>query len=458
MARQVHGSPGFSPVGADEPGNMRMTNSGPAPRYAWFVLGLLTLINVVNFVDRQLVTSLQVPLKADTSLQLDDLKITLLAGYAFAIVYSLAGLYLGTIADRWHRPRLIAVGLFVWSAMTAATGWAETFWQFAVARVLVAIGEATLTPAAVAMLGDVFEPKRRALASGLYYLGIPIGAGLSLIVAAVIEPIPGFGWRGCYLVLGAVGIVLVGCVAMVQDPPRGGTESAATTSRPAALTPTLFQQLGEVFATLSRSPTLVMTMIGALLINIGVGATWLDPSWLVSERGFDKSQAVLFLGVIFLFGGSLGNFLGGWLGDWFQRYWSGGRLIALVCVQLAIAPFGIAFRFIAPDSFLFPVGCFVGSIFVTMMYGPVLATVQELTPLKNRATMIAFLLLLLNIAGASLGAVIAAQLSKHLGSYTWGIFLTGQISLLAIPVLLWAARRYQTDRERLLLSEGGVSA
>ena len=88
-----------------------MSRPSVSPRYAWSVLAILTLLNVVNFVDRQLVVSLQVPLKADKSLQLDDLKITLLAGYAFAVVYSIAGLYRN--ADRWHRPRLIALGLLV---------------------------------------------------------------------------------------------------------------------------------------------------------------------------------------------------------------------------------------------------------------------------------------------------------------------------------------------------------
>lgn len=433
-----------------------MSSPSISPRYAWFVLGLLTLLNVVNFVDRQLVVSLQVPLKADTALQLDDVKITLLAGYAFAVVYSIAGLYLGTIADRWHRPRLIALGLLVWSAMTAATGLAQSFWHLALARIFVAIGEATLTPAAVAMLGDVFGPKQRSLASGLYYLGIPLGASLSLIVASVVEPLPGVGWRGCFLGLGALGLLLVGVVALVKDPARGGMESAAATKPPPAAAPSLGKQLGEILATLSRSPALMLTMFGAIAINIGVGTTWLDPSWLVAERQFDKSQATMFLGVIFLFGGSLGNFLGGWLGDLFHRHFSGGRLLALVCVQVAVAPFGILFRFVDPDSFLFPLGFFAISIFVTMMYGPVLATVQELTPLRLRSTMIAFLLIGLNILGASLGALIAATLTRRLGSYTWGIFLTAQISLVAIPLFLLAARRYQTDHSRLRLSEGGA--
>jgi len=434
---------------------------GHSPRYAWFLLALLTLLNLVNFVDRQLVVSLQVPLKADPYLKLDDLKITLLAGYAFAVVYSIAGLYFGAVADRWNRPRLIAAGLLVWSAMTAASGLAQSFWQLAAARVFVAVGEATLTPAAVAMLGDAFPPKQRSLASGLYYLGIPLGAGLSLIVAGVLEPIAGIGWRGCYLILGMIGLVLVAVVALLKDPPRGGLEAAGNrapqpAAAPQSAMPPMIEQLGEIFRVLSRSPALVMTMLGAIAINVGVGTTWLDPSWLVKERGFDKSEATLFLGVNLLVGGSLGNILGGWLGDLFHRHFSGGRLLALVGLQLAIAPFGIAFRLLVPESILFSLSCLIGYIYVTMMYGPVFATVQELTPLRTRSTMIAFLIIWLNILGASLGAVIAAQLTKSLGSYTWGIFLTAQLGLVAVPLFWLAARRYETDRKRWQLDAAEI--
>jgi len=418
---------------------------GISPRYAWFVLALLTLLNVVNFVDRQLVSSLQVPLKADPDLHLDDLKIALLVGYAFAVVYSIAGLYLGTVADRWNRPRLIAAGLLVWSAMTAASGLAQSFWQLAAARVLVAIGEATLTPAAIAMLGDAFPPRQRSLAAGLYYLGIPLGAGLSLIVAGVLEPLPSVGWRGCYFILGAVGVLLVAVVALLKDPPRGGME-AGKPPRLAIAAP-LSQQFGDILRTLRQSPALVMTMIGAVAINIGVGAMLLDPSWLVTDRGFDKSRAAIFLGVTMLVGGSLGNLLGGWLGDRLHRHAGGGRLLAVVCLQLAILPFGIAARFMQPDPILFPLCYLVGSIYITMMYGPVYATVQELTPLRLRSTMIAFLIIWLNLLGASLGAVIAARLKAYTGSYTWGIFLTAQAGLVAVPMFLVAARRFEADRK-----------
>jgi MFS family permease len=277
-----------------------------------------------------------------------------------------------------------------------------------------------------------------------------LGAGLSLIVAGVLEPLPNIGWRGCYKILGFIGVLLVAVVALLKDPLRGGMEQTASHTPKSTTAHSIGQQLTEVFRALARSPALVMTMVGAVAINIGVGAAWLDASWLVKERGFERGPAATFLGVNLVAGGALGSFLGGWLGDLFHRYVGGGRLLALVCLQLAIAPAGIAFRFLPADSILFPACCFISAIYVTMMYGPVYATVQELSPLRIRSTMIAFLIIWLNLLGASLGGVVAAQLSKSLGSYTWGIFLTAQLGLVAVPSLLLAARRVEADRARLL--------
>lgn len=432
-----------------------MTPPTSSPRSAWLLLAFLTLLNVVNFVDRQLITSLQVPICKE--LGLTKYQITLLAGYAFAIIYAIAGLALGTVADRWNRPRLIAGGLFVWSALTAASGLAQNFWQMGSARFFIGIGEATLTPASIAMLGDVFPPKRRALASGLYYLGIPIGAGLSLIIASLVAPIPSLGWPGmswrtCYISLGLVGVALVGALLLMKDPPRGGSEGrVAEPIVSGQSSRSLLQVLAEVLSTLGNSPALALTMISGVLINIPVGSTWLDPSWLVEERGFTHARATLFLGVLFLVGGSFGNFIGGWLGDRFRRHWPGGRLIALVVIQLIVSPFGIAFRLIPPSSFMFPVCCVVSAVLVTMIYGPLYATVQELTPLRIRSTMIAVLIVGLMLLGASLGAPLAARLAEWFAGagfkqpLTAGIFVTGQIGLLAVPLLLIAARRYSID-------------
>jgi len=430
---------------------MSSSSQDSAPPSAWQLLALLTSLNVINFVDRQLITSLQIPLREDPDLHLTILQNQWLAGYAFSVVYSVAGLYLGTLADRMHRPRLIAAGLLIWSGATAASGLAQDFWQLAFARIFVAFGEATLTPAAIAMLADIFRPRQRSLASGIYYLGVPLGASFSLIIPNMLWPIPWIGWRGCFIGLGLIGLLMVGVLMLVKDPRRGATEHVPMADQgQKVVTRSFFSSLIETLEALRRTPALALTMLGAVIINIGVGATWLDSSWLNAERGFTKSGSPIFIGCMLLVGGSAGNILGGWLGDIFNRRRSGGRVLAIVVSQMAIAPFAIAARFLPGENYVGLGVCYcIGCILVTIMYGPVLATVQELSPVRLRATTVALLMIGLNIFGASLGSIIAALLTGYLKSYTWGIFITAQAGLLSIPFFILGFRRYQTDLTRL---------
>ena len=435
---------------------MSSSSQDSAPLSAWQLLALLTLLNVINFVDRQLITSLQIPLREDPVLHLTTLQNQWLAGYAFSIVYSVAGLYLGALADRTHRPRLIAAGLLIWSGATAASGLAQDFWQLAFARIFVAFGEATLTPAAVAMLADIFRPRQRSLASGLYYLGVPLGASFSLIIPNLLWQIPWIGWRGCFFGLGLIGLVMVGILMMVKDPRRGATEDIPLKNQDAIVEKkSFFFSLFDTLNALFRTPALALTMLGAVIINIGVGATWLDSSWLNAERGFTKSGSPIFIGCMLLVGGSAGNVLGGWLGDMFNARRSGGRVLAIVVSQLAIAPFAIAARFLPGENYVGLGMCYcIGCVLITIMYGPVLATVQELSSIRLRATTVALLMIGLNIFGASLGSIIAALLTGYLESYTWGIFITAQAGLLSIPVFLLAVRRYETDLARIRRAAG----
>ena len=278
---------------------------------------------MINFVDRQLITSLQIPLRDDPKLGLTDVRIQLLAGYAFSIVYSCAGLMLGSLADRWHRPRLVALGLLVWSAMTAASGLAQNFWQMGLARIFVAVGEATLTPAAVAMIGDLFRPRQRSLASGLYYLGIPLGASFSLIVANLLWPIPWIGWRGCFLLLGLIGLSMVVVLMLHQGPtPRGDGRCT-----------------GVPFRAARRTASRRRAARGDLPDPAPIAGPGPDDARCHPHQYFGRHHlarlllAVRRAGLLEAgrpdlpgrvpcsFGGSLGNVLGGWLGDRLNRRW-----------------------------------------------------------------------------------------------------------------------------------------
>jgi MFS family permease len=420
------------------------------PGSAWLLLGFLTLLNVMNFVDRQLITSFGEPITRDLRLELWEFG--LLTGLVFVLFYTSVGVFLGALADRWSRPRLIAAGLLLWSSLTAASGLAENFWQMAAARVFVGVGEATLTPAAISMLSDVFRSRSRALASGVYYLGIPIGAGLSLILSAILGPLLG-GWRECFYLLGALGIPLALVTWFLSDPRRGGMEeSPVPVAQP--LSPGRPSTFGAIGHCLWRSPALVLTILGGVAIHFAMASAFFDAIWLRREHGYTQRDAGLFLGTLFLCGGVTGNVLGGWLGDWFRRRWHAGRLMFLVCGQLLLYPVALNFRWLPADSPWFPVTCFVGAMLMTYFYGSLFATVQDLVPVSVRSTMIAVLIFSVNLLGIAPGSFVAGRLCDSLEGQvaypmSWGLFLTGLAGLLAVPCFALAARRYSIDLARL---------
>jgi MFS family permease len=174
----------------------------PPARFPWRLVAALAGLNVLSFVDRQLLAAVA-PVLID-ELGLSRAQIGLLIGVAFILVYSLGTLGAGALADRVSRPRLMAGGLAAWSAATALTGTASGFASLAVWRSLVGIGEATLPAPALAMIGDRVPPQRLGLASGIFYAGIPVGFAVSFALAGAV--VPAFGWRACFLALGVAGL------------------------------------------------------------------------------------------------------------------------------------------------------------------------------------------------------------------------------------------------------------
>lgn len=419
---------------------------------AVFLLLFLTLLNVLNFVDRQLLVSFGPAIKRD--LELTNTQFALLTGLVFVMFYTGVGLVMGMIADRWNRPRLIAGGLILWSLLTAASGRAQNFVQLGAARLMIGVGEASLTPASLSMLSDSYPPKRRAFVAGFYYAGIPIGVGLSLIIAGTLGP--RIGWRYCFYLLGGIGVAMSFALLAVKDPARGAMETV-----PAAPADGPAEQHGfvEMIAVLLRalraSPALVLTIIGGSIVQFGVAASAFTQIWLVHERGYEEAQAAIIFGYIFLVGGLVGNFLGGGLGDWLHARRPGGRLLALAMMQIFLLPFTLSFRFLPPNEPLFYVCGFMGSVSIMVFFGPVFSSVQDLAPLKIRSTVVAFLIVCINFLGVAPGALAAGMLSDAFGKrdwaqpITWGVFFVEACAIFSIPIFFMASRRYAGDLERL---------
>jgi len=408
---------------------------------AAFYLGFLLLLNVFNFAHRQMPTSLGYQI--ETGLGISHAKLGLLIGYAFIVVYSVAGMLFGTVADRWSRPRLIALGLALWSATTVVSGLSQSFTQITVLRLLVGTGAAVLTPTALGMLADVYRPEKRAFAAGVYYGGIPLGAGLSLIVVGLLEPV--VGWRACFYVAGAAGLLMVPFVLLLKDPPRGGDAGAATA--PGAARRSTGEVLGEIVRVARRSPALVASVIGSVIALWPISALALGVTWLQVERGFSVTKAGLFSGVFFLVGGFLGNLVGGWLSDLCHRRWSGGRLWFLALAQIVIGPPALAWYLLPTDSVSFYAVWLVGSFAATGYFGAIFATVQDLVPARVRSTMVGVLLLLVNLLATGLAPWVAGAVGDAT-SLTRGLVICSLVGFLSIPFFVFAARRYAAGLAR----------
>jgi MFS family permease len=232
--------------------------------YGWYALFVLVLVYIINFVDRQIISILAQDIKSD--LHLDDAQIGFLYGTAFAVFYALFGIPLGRLADSWYRGRLIAIGLGLWSSMTALSGFATSFGMLATARIGVGIGEASASPAAYSMISDYFPKEKRGTALSIYSAGLYIGGGLSLPIGGTVSsrwnaafpnpaeaPFGLVGWQAAFLAVGIPGLLLALWVLSLREPQRGASDGLPQP----VVQPNAWRRFGEELTTILPPLTLV---------------------------------------------------------------------------------------------------------------------------------------------------------------------------------------------------------
>ena len=424
-------------------------NEGASARDYGFLM-FLTLLNVMNFVDRQLLASFANWIVPD--LGLTNTEFGLLTGLIFIIFYSVAGLFMGVLADKVNRTRLIAGGLALWSALTALSGAAKGFASLAIPRLFIGVGESIMTPTSMSLLADRFPSSRLGFASGVYYMGVPVGVAASLIIVAYLEPI--LGWRGCFYALGGVGVLLALVMLFLKETPRKHEVEAAEQVEK----PSVREILQILWAALRSSPALTMTIGGGVAFHFILGAATFEQLWFVEERGFDRTEIAELTGWIALAGGILGNLFGGVGGDVFLRKTGMGRPMFLFWIMLILTPLTIAYRFVDPGSLMFLLGIFLGYFQLGCFYGPTFSTVQELVPPQIRGTLVAFYILSLNLVGLGIGVTGAGYAIDWMAEsgvaepYTVTLVVFSIISALAIPLFYFAGRRFEQDRAALYAS------
>jgi len=414
---------------------------------SYLFLGFLTFLNVMNFVDRQLLASFSNFIVPD--LGLTNTEFGLLTGLIFLTFYSTAGLFMGVLADTVNRTRLIAAGLGLWSILTAASGAARGFASMALPRMFIGVGESIMTPSSMSLIADRFPSNRLGFASGVYYMGVPIGVGVSLLVVGYLGP--AIGWRNCFYLLGAIGLILAFVMFFMKETPRRHLAEVVDAPKQP-----LSGIVSQLIVALRTSPALRMTILGGVAYHFILGAATFDQLWYVEDRGFDRAEIAQITGWIGITAGILGNLFGGIGGDWFLKKTGMGRPMFLFWIMVVLAPINVAYRLVEPNSAWFWTGVFVGFFQLGCFYGPTFATVQELVPPQIRATVIALYILLLNMAGVAIGVSAAGIYIDYLIAnntaepYTTALLWFTAISFLAIPLFFFAGRHFERDKKRLL--------
>jgi len=412
-----------------------------SPLYANYVLGLLFLVYVMNFVDRQVLSILLDPIKRD--LGVSDTAMGLLTGFAFAAFYTLAGIPVARAADRGSRRTVIAVGLGLWSAMTAASGLARSFGALALARMGVGIGEAAGTPPSHSLLADYFPPERRAAALGFYANGIYVGTMLAFLLGGWVAT--HFDWRTAFLLVGLPGLPLALLVRMtVRELPRG-TSEAATGDDEEEMT------LREVVRFAFARRTFVDVVFGGSLLSLmGYGTLVWGPAFLGRVHGMAPLEIGRWLGILIGVCGCAGAWLGGVASDRLGQRDVRWRMRAPALAALASLPFAAGFLLLPTPALA--LASFAPFYMLANAYvGPVWWALQGIARLRMRTTISAFFQFILNLIGLGAGPLVVGMLNDCFAArfgddaIRWSLLGVMLFGVLGGLLLLRAARTLPGD-------------
>jgi MFS family permease len=356
-------------------------------------------INLLNFYDRQAPGALVEPMRREFGLS--DTQIGLL-GSMFIWVYALAGVPLGRLADVWSRKKLLAIGVTVWSALTAASGLAAGFSFLVFTRLGVGVGEAVCAPVGTSWIGDLFPVKRRARILSLFMLGVPIGGALSFLLCGPIAQ--AWGWRTALVSAAAPAILLVPLLLLLQEPARGASEETSPV-----------EDRTSMWAIL-RIPTLWWIILSGALLNFNMYAlaTFL-PAFMTRVHGYSIARAGVTCGIVYLIGGVLGGLLGGQLGDRVASNARNARLWMAAIIALLSAPF-MLYGITRPAGFapaaLVAIAIAYGGF--NSYYGIVYSSIQDIVAPNQRGFTMSIYFMAMYLCGASFGPLLTGGLSDHM--------------------------------------------
>ncbi|MGE6917032.1 spinster family MFS transporter [Achromobacter kerstersii] len=431
--------------------------------YEWYVVVICMLAYIFSFVDRQILALMIEPIKHD--LQLSDTQFSLLHGLAFSLFYAVMGIPIALLADRYSRPKIIAIGVAFWSLATAACGLSRNFAHMFLARIGVGVGEAALSPATYSMLSDMFPRDKLGRAVGIYSIGSFIGGGMAFLIGGYVinllksvdsVVVPWIGamrpWQVTFFIVGLPGLLVALLILLtVRDPQRLGLRRSADGQAKKPTIRDTFRFLGR------HRRTFFCHYLGfsfyAMVLFALLGWT---PAFYMRKFGMSPVDVGYMLGVVVLVANTAGVFCGGWLMDALaKRGYRDAPLRAGVIGAVGMALPAVAFTQV--DSVGVSVALLLPAMFFASFPMPTsTAAMQILPPNQIRAQVSALFLLISNLIGLGLGTTAVALLTDRLFKSPGAVgqslsLLIGGATVLCVVLLAAGCSSY---RQSLTREEG----
>jgi MFS family permease len=369
------------------------------PLYSWYALGLLTLVYVMNFLDRTVIFFLFTPIKAEFGLT--DFQLALIGSTAFVIFYTVLGIPFGRIADKKSRKNLIGIGLVIWSVFSGLTGFADGFWTLFLCRLMVGVGEATLGSAALSLLNDYFPPAKRATVASIYALGIALGAGSASFLVGYLNQ---FGWRVVFFVVGFPGVILAVLVFLLREPERGATEKTDT------------NYSATDWKKLLTNKSLLYVYFGFALLGLATNNLniW-GATFYTRVHKLDIATILFWGGVLTLIGGIPATLFSGVIAEKFRQKNRGGRMLYGSIISALCVPLWILL--LSTDNVYLLLFSNLMLLYAALAwFGASTADVTEIAGVNLRGLGIAIFFFCVNIAAYLIGSSLIGKLNDVLGA------------------------------------------
>lgn len=442
--------------------------SRPAP-YAYWSLAALCAMNLLNYIDRFILAAVMAPVQDDLGVGDRDALGGVLVT-AFIVSYSLFSPLMGWLGDRVTRKYLLAAGVGLWSLATFASGLAGklglgpvhlpvyglvpgAYWEMLLARSVMGVGEATYAILAPSLIADLFPKARRNMAMAVFYVAIPLGAGLGYGIGGVVAA--HWGWRMAFFVVGLPGLAVALAALLLREPRRGGSEPEellAAACEPAHRSP------WQAYAALARNRSYVYNLLGMALFTFALGGlqAW-APKFFHKVRGMELQEANLWLGGVVLvsglfgtaLGGVLGDLLGPWLGRSLPPRRGGGYFWLSGLTMLAAVPFFLLVLRLQVPVWIFS-SMLLGLILAFVNYGPTNTIIVNVTVPNMRATAVAVNILAIHVLGDIPSPPLMGWVSDVTGSLFWGLAITVPAVLASGVFFCLGAPHLRADEEAAL--------